>query len=56
VCEKFAPGMISPLAVSNAFMMIDESVSELKAHCSVKIIPTRFSLYSQTPKELITYA
>ena len=53
-CEKFAPGMVSPLASSNAFMMIDESVSHLAAETPVKIIPTQFTLYSQTQQDLVT--
>ncbi len=53
-CQKFAPGMVSPLATSNAFMMIDERVSHLKPNSRVKIIPTHFTLYSPTQQDLVT--
>jgi molybdopterin molybdotransferase len=49
VCEKFAPGMVSPLATSNAYIIIDESCELLACGSSVKIIPTRFSFTS--PKQ-----
>ncbi len=55
-CSKFAPGMVSPLATSNAFMMIDERVSHLAAHTRVKIIPTHFRLYCETMSDLVTHA
>ncbi len=53
-CEKFAPGMVSPLATSNGIMMIDESVAELKSGTTIKIIPTQFTLYTSKQKNLIT--
>ena len=40
---NFAPGMISPLATSNAYMIIDECCYFIAKDSSVKIIPTRFS-------------
>ncbi len=55
ICGKFAPGMVSPLATSNGYMMIDESVAELKAGATIKIVPTQFTLYSGEQQELITY-
>ncbi len=54
VCDKYAPGMISPLARSNALIFVDESVTELKAGAVVKIIPTRFSFNSAEQKSLFT--
>jgi molybdopterin molybdotransferase len=42
-CENFAPGMISPLAYSNGFIMIDESLASLEANKTVKFISTKFS-------------
>jgi molybdopterin molybdotransferase len=53
-CAKFAPGMVSPLAQSNGFIMIDESVDTLAEGTSVKVIPTRFGLYKTTEETLIT--
>lgn len=54
VCDKYAPGMISPLAKGNALIFVDESVSELEAGAAVKIIPTRFSFNSAEQKSLFT--
>jgi molybdopterin molybdotransferase len=56
VCKKFAPGMVSPLATSNGFMMIDESVAELKAGTTVKMVPTQFTLYTTQQHNLVSYA
>jgi molybdopterin molybdotransferase len=55
-CGKFAPGMISPLAKSNGFVMLDESVSTLGAGARVNIIPTRFGLYKSVSQSLVTNA
>jgi len=54
VCEKYAPGMVSPLAKSNAVIFVDAGVSELDAGASVKIIPTRFSFNSSEACSLFT--
>lgn len=56
VCDKYAPGMISPLAKSNGLIFVDESVSELKAGAAVKVIPTRFSFNASEQKSLFTTA
>ena len=53
-CSKFAPGMVSPLATSNAFIMIDESVDFLGVNSVVKVISTRFSFTSKEEKSLVT--
>ncbi|MGE0738871.1 molybdopterin molybdotransferase MoeA [Sulfurimonas sp.] len=44
--DKFAPGMITPLANSNAFMIVDSSCEAFQKGDSVKIVPTRFSFTS----------
>ena len=54
VCEKFAPGMVSPLATSNAYIMISEECEELKAGQSVKVISTRFSFTNEKKINLIS--
>ena len=54
VCQKFAPGMVSPLAKSNAFIMVDESCEVLDLGMCVKVIPTRFGFYTQTMQSLIS--
>ena len=52
--KKFAPGMISPLATSNSYIIIDDSVSFLAKDRSVKIIPTRFKFSSEKRVDLVT--
>ena len=47
VSKKFSPGMISPLALSNAYMMIDESCEFLASGSEVKILTTNFSFNSK---------
>lgn len=54
VCDKYAPGMVSPLAKGNALIFVDASVSELEAGAPVKVIPTRFSFNSAEQKSLFT--
>jgi molybdopterin molybdotransferase len=54
VCEKYAPGMVSPLAKANALIFVDAGVSELEAGAAVKVIPTRFSFNSAEKKSLFT--
>ncbi len=53
-CSKFAPGMVSPLATSNAYIMIDESCGFLAKDTTVKVIPTRFAFTSTEQVSLIT--
>ena len=48
VCERFAPGMVSPLANSNSYIMIDEECSLLAKESVVKIIPINFSFTSRS--------
>lgn len=55
MCEKFAPGMISPLAISNSFIMVDEACEFLACGNNVKIIPTKFSFTSCEQKSLISF-
>jgi molybdopterin molybdotransferase len=52
--SKFAPGMITPLSNANGFIMIDESVSELKSGTEVKFISTRFNFTYKKQKDLVT--
>jgi molybdopterin molybdotransferase len=51
--EKFAPGMISPLANSNSYIIIDENKDFLQKDSYVKIIPTRFAFTSNERKSLV---
>jgi molybdopterin molybdotransferase len=52
VCDKFAPGMVSPLGKSNSFIMVDADVESMKANSVVKIISTRFSFTANKPQKL----
>ncbi len=54
VCDKFAPGMVSPLAKSNGFIMLDESVKTLEAGSEVKMLPTRFKSLGEMAVSLVT--
>jgi len=54
VCEHFAPGMVSPLALANGFIMIDEESSLVKEQSVVKVISTQFSFVSNKHKSLVT--
>lgn len=53
-CEKFGPGMVLPLSLANAFMMVDASVEGFDRGNRVKIIPTRWCMSSETQNSLIT--
>jgi molybdopterin molybdotransferase len=53
-CEKFAPGMVSPLAKANGFIMLDETVSQLHKGDPVKVIPTRFAFNKNSAESLTT--
>ena len=54
VCPKFTPGMVSPLAQSNSYIMVDESCAGLKRNQEVKIISTRFSFTTASSVSLIS--
>ncbi len=53
--EKFAPGMVSPLAKCNGWIMIDESVSSLEKEHVVKMIPTRYCLTCKAQESLLSF-
>ena len=53
-CAKFAPGMVSPLANSNSYIMTDESCGLFKANDYVKIIPTTFDFTSINRMNLVS--
>ena len=53
-CEHFAPGMISPLAYANGFIMIDESCDLLAKNAEVKFISTKFLFTSKKQKSLVS--
>lgn len=53
-CEKFVPGMVSPLAQSNSYIMISEECSGFAKEDEVKVIPTRFIFTSCKNKSLVS--
>jgi len=53
-CEKFAPGMILPLANSNSYIIVDEKCSALEKNNEVKIISTRFLFTSDGVVDLVS--
>ena len=54
VCEHFAPGMVSPLAYANSYIIINEECGFLAADAEVKIISTKFSFTSSHLVSLAT--
>jgi len=53
-CKQYAPGMISPLAYANCFIIIDENCSQIDENQEVKIISTKFSFTTSEQKSLIS--
>jgi len=54
ICSKFAPGMVSPLANSNAYIMTDEKCGFLQENTEVKIISTTFNFTSKEQVNLVS--
>jgi molybdopterin molybdotransferase len=52
-CKKFAPGMISPLANANAYMITDNNYESFIKNQEVKIISTIFNFTSKKLQNLI---
>ena len=53
-CPNFTPGMVSPLANSNSFIMIDESCGSLERDTLVQVLSTQFSFTSCEQKSLVS--
>ena len=53
-CSKFAPGMVSPLANSNAYIITDESCGFFEAGSGLKIISTTFNFTSINQVNLVS--
>ena len=51
-CAVFAPGMVSPLAHANAYIMIDEGCEQIDSNTEINIIPTRFSFTKEIVSDL----
>jgi len=52
VCEQYAPGMVSPLAYANAFIITTEECSSIPAETPVKTISTKFCFCAAEFEEL----
>ncbi len=52
--KKFSPGMISPLATSNSYIIIDESCGFIEKGSSVKVISTRFNFNTKKRVDLVS--
>jgi molybdopterin molybdotransferase len=46
-CKKYAPGMVSPLASSNSYIMIEENKEFIKANESVNVLSVRWCFTSE---------
>jgi len=55
VCEKFSPGMISPLAKANSFIVISEDCDFIAKESSVNVISTKFSFVTEKFTDLTSY-
>ena len=55
ICDKYAPGMVSPMATGNAVIFVSADVSHLEAEHCVNVIPTRFSFTSEFEKSLLSH-
>jgi len=53
-CEQYTPGMISPLAQANAFIVVSEDAKEIKAEETIKIISTKFSFTAKKYQSLVS--
>ena len=53
-CENFAPGMVSPLAHGNSYIMINEECSLVPTDAVVKVISTKFSFTSERLESLVS--
>lgn len=51
--ENFSPGMISPLAICNAFIIVEDNCELLEKGSKIKTIPTRFSFNSKKISDLV---
>ncbi len=53
-CEKFAPGMVSPLASSNSYIMVNEGVQQIDKKEMVKVLPIRFCFTNEKQINLVS--
>ena len=55
VCEQFSPGMISPLAQANSFIIISEECSSISEGSQVNVISTKFSFTTDRFTDFVTF-
>ncbi|EDZ63690.1 molybdopterin biosynthesis protein MoeA [Sulfurimonas gotlandica GD1] len=53
-CKKFAPGMVSPLASSNSYIMVNEGVEFIASGDIVKVMPIRFCFTNEKEMNLVS--
>jgi len=53
-CDKFAPGMVSPLGGSNSYIMISEKCEILESNTIVNVISTKFMFTSEKLSDLVS--
>ena len=53
-CDKSAPGMVTPLAIASAYIIISEKISLIKSGDDVKVLPIRFEFNSKINVNLVT--
>ena len=53
-CDKFAPGMVSPLGSANAYIMIDENCGLLEKNSTVNVISTKFMFTTENKNDLVS--
>jgi molybdopterin molybdotransferase len=51
---KYAPGMVSPLAKANGFIIVEGGVKALTKASKLRFFSTHFSLYSEEQKEIFS--
>jgi len=54
ICEKFAPGMVSPLSYSNSYIMVDEGIEFIASQSVVKVLPIRFGFSSNVKIDFLS--
>jgi molybdopterin molybdotransferase len=53
--DKYAPGMVAPLASANGFIIIDTTSTNIQKGSSVQVISTKYPLTATEPKNLISF-
>ncbi len=54
VCEKFAPGMVSPLSISNAYIIANDTQEQFNKNDEVKVILNTYNFSSKVKKDIFS--